>query len=230
MAGQAGPLLEQTHELVLRLLVHGAEREIDGAHQHAGIRRKRLRRHLAGRPVMGGEEDMVRELLAEALQQMMDRAGAVVRRISALQAVRTGADDGVVVGQDGEAHRRLGAVIIPDIVPDIFEECVRREAELLLVDRNAFALLRENARRGLGRQDDGKVVTPDTPVQIDAVQVLRRFLRRERGEMDLPVLEGGRAGVGLHLRTTTQQHRTDQYVYQNLNTFGAIHIRKQFAP
>ncbi len=171
---------------------------------------------------------MVRELRAKALQQMMHRAGAVVLRVPALQAALAGADDGVVVGQDGEAHGRLGAVVVADVLPDVFVERVRGEAELLLVDRDA--VLREDARGRLVRQDDGEVVAPDAPVQIDAVHVLRRLLLRERGEMDLPVLEGGRAGVGLHLRTATQQHRTDQYVYQNLNTFGAIHIRKQFAP
>ena len=186
--------------------------KIDGADQHAGVLRERRPGHLAGRPVMGGEENMVRELLAEALQQMMDRAGAVVLRVAARHAALAGAHDGIVVGQDGEAHGRIGPEVVPDIVLDVSEKRVRREAELLLVDRNAF--LRIDARRRLGRQDDGKVVPPDTPVPVDAVQILRRILLLELGKMDLPVLERGRAGVGLYLRTASQQHRTNQYAYQ----------------
>ena len=212
-AGAAGPLREQRRELVLRLRVHRAERKIDGADQHAGVLRQRLIRHAARRPVMGGKENVVRELLAQAPQQMVHRAGTIMFRVPAGQAALAVANDGIVVGQDGEAHRMLVSVVGLDVILDVAEERVGRETELFLVDRDA--VLRVNARGRFVRQDGRKIMAPDAPVPIDTVQVLRCFLLlRERGQMDLPVLEGGRAGVRLHVRTASQQHRPDQYANQ----------------
>ena len=162
---------------------------------------------------MGGEENVVRELLAQALQQMVHRAGTIMFRVPAGQAALAVANDGIVVGQDGEAHRMLVSVVGLDVILDVAEERVGRETELFLVDRDA--VLRVNARGRFVRQDGRKIMAPDAPVPIDTVQVLRCFLLlRERGQMDLPVLEGGRAGVRLHVRTASQQHRPDQYANQ----------------
>ena len=99
------------------------------------------------------------------------------------------AHDGVVVGQDGKAAGTLRAEVLADVVADVVVQRIRREAELVAVD--AIAVPGIDAWRGALGEGRRKVVPPDAPVAVQAVEVkLFVVASRRLGKVYLAVFEG----------------------------------------
>ncbi len=200
------PLLQFVQERLGALLVPGTG-IVDGAQEHAHVLRQRMRRKSLRGGVSRQEELMAGKTAGQFFNEGDHRRRGVGTRIAQRLAATAFTYYAVVIGADGNAHVVLAAVpiLVQDKLHREFQQTVRREAELVLVDHAGrtgeefrIHVLVAEGLVSVGTQYAGHLVPPDAPVHLQVMQAQQKGHVRilVAGHVQVPVFEGeGRHGI-----------------------------------